>query len=71
VPGWSVLDAQARMSLFPRLPGSVSRALVAPLKALHLGWWRAGERLRGTENSSDLKRAVSTAGAICFVADKE
>jgi SAM-dependent methyltransferase len=70
VPGWSVLDAQARMSLFPRLPGRVSRALVAPLKALHLGWWRAGERLRGTEGSSDLNRALSTAGAICFVADK-
>ena len=34
-----------------------------------IAWWGAGERIRGTEGSSDLKRAFSTAGVICFVAD--
>lgn len=70
VPRWSVLDAQARMSLFPRLPGRLSRALVAPLKALHVAWWWIGGRIQGSEGSSRAKRMFSTAGAICFVADK-
>jgi SAM-dependent methyltransferase len=70
VPRWSVLEAQASMSLFPRLPRRAARSLVAPLVLAHRGWWALGSRVRKTFASSAVYRELSTAGAVCFVAEK-
>jgi SAM-dependent methyltransferase len=70
VPGWSSLDAQARMSLFPRLWTPLAALAIAPVKALHRAWWSLGSLLRPSEHASGLYRSLSTAGAFCFVARK-
>jgi SAM-dependent methyltransferase len=70
VPGWSALDAQARMSLFPRLWTPFAALAIAPLKALHRAWWWLGSVLRRSDHASALYRSLSTAGALCFVARK-
>jgi SAM-dependent methyltransferase len=70
VPRWSGLDAQARMSLFPRLWPPLGALAIAPLKALHRAWWALGARVRPSEHASDIYRTLSTAGALCFVARK-
>lgn len=63
---WTVLDAAARNSLFPRLPKRAARALVAPVKLAHRAWWGAAIRVRpGTTHAT---RAKLTAGAYYFVA---
>jgi SAM-dependent methyltransferase len=61
---WSVLTAQASMTLFPGIPDAMSRALVWPLAQVHKAWWRV--RRPGHE----LRRIRETTGAFEFVAHK-
>lgn len=65
---WSGLQAQATMSLFPRLPARMSKAIVWPVGALHKLWWRAGRRFSASATES--LRQLSTAGSFEFVARK-
>ena len=65
---WSVLVAQARMALFPRMPTPVSAALVWPLGALHKLWWRAGSLL--TSQADETIRIRNTTGSFTFLASK-
>jgi SAM-dependent methyltransferase len=67
-PSWSGLRAQANMSLFPRLPGFLTAALVWPLEALHKLWWRIGATFR--PGASERLRLLANAGSFEFVARK-
>jgi ubiquinone/menaquinone biosynthesis C-methylase UbiE len=64
-PAWDVLTAQASMSLFPKMPYILSRALVAPLRSLHRIWWKIGAQMN--PESTELKRMLWTAGSFDFV----
>jgi SAM-dependent methyltransferase len=65
---WSVLMAQARMALFPKMPSALSRLIVLPTHVLHRIWWKIGGLLnkRVTEQS----RVTNTSGAFTFIAEK-
>ncbi|MFC2015947.1 class I SAM-dependent methyltransferase [Chloroflexota bacterium] len=65
----SVLVAQAKSALFPRMPRSVSIALVMPLYLLHQLWWRIGSSLTG--RLDETVRILTTTGAFSFVARKD
>ncbi len=65
---WSVLEAQASMGLFPRMPRFLSHALVKPIKfASRCWWWLAG--VLGREANLQ-KLTLNTTGAFSFVATK-
>jgi SAM-dependent methyltransferase len=66
--GWSGLEAQAHMGLFPNSPRWLARLLVAPLLALHRLWWRAGRLLDPA--ATDARRQLKNSGAILFLAEK-
>ena len=66
--GWPGLAAQANMSLFPGSPRWLSRALVAPLLALHQLWWRAGRLVEPAATES--RRMLENSGALIFLARK-
>jgi len=66
---WSVLIAQARMSLFPGMPKFLSKLLVLPMQALHILWWRIGSLVIRSKNR--INRICKTTGAFCFIATKE
>lgn len=66
---WPVLAAQARMGLFPGMPGWLSRGIVLPLQGLHRLWWRAGGV--ATRSRLEGRRALATAGSFTFVADRD
>jgi SAM-dependent methyltransferase len=70
VPGWSVLTAQAIMSLFPKLPRPISKAVVFPLHLLHRLWWKIGYLVTHSKTSSEESRVLQTAGAFSFLARK-
>jgi SAM-dependent methyltransferase len=63
---WSVLQAQAAMALFPRMPAWLRGALLLPLEAAHRLWWAAGERA-GRVRDPSLRIRQST-GAFAFIA---
>ncbi len=67
--GWSGLEAQAHMGLFPSAPRWLARLLVAPLLALHRLWWRLG-RL-ADPNATETRRRLKNSGAILFLATRE
>lgn len=67
-PKWPVLTAQAMMSLFPKMPFVLCRALVAPLQWLHVLWWKLGSVV--DDRASRNARLTRTAGAFFFVAAK-
>jgi len=66
---WTVLKAQAKMALFPKMPTLLSKSLVAPLDGLHKLWWRIGNMLnkKATENN----RLLMTTSVYAFVAHRE
>ena len=66
--GWSGLQAQAHMGLFPSAPRWLAGLLVAPLLALHRLWWRAGRLL--DPSATETRRRLKTTGAILFLASK-
>lgn len=66
---WSVLEAQASMGLFPRMPRFLSHALIKPVKfASRSWWWLAG--LLGRDASLQ-KLTRNTTGVFSFVVTKE
>jgi SAM-dependent methyltransferase len=67
--GWSGLEAQAHMGLFPKAPRALARLLVAPLLALHRLWWRLGRLADPTATES--RRLLKNSGAILFLATRE
>lgn len=67
-PEWDLLRAQAEMSLFPKMPLTISRSLVAPLRSLHKTWWKIGRRFN--PEADELKRLLLTAGSFTFIAIK-
>jgi SAM-dependent methyltransferase len=66
--GWSGLEAQANMGLFPSSPRWLGRLLVAPLLLLHRLWWRVG-RLADPA-ATETRRQLKNSGAILFLARK-
>ena len=68
-PSWDVLTAQASMSLFPKMPKALSRALVLPLKTVHKVYWKAA-RLLNPNQAKEIKRLLWTTGAFLFIASK-
>ena len=67
--GWSGLEAQAHMGLFPKAPRPLARLLVAPLLALHRLWWRIGRLADPT--ATETRRLLKNSGAILFLATRE
>jgi len=67
---WSVLIAQASMSLFPKLPRPISKSLVLPLHLLHRIWWKLGCFISHSNMASEKYRILYTTGAFSFIANK-
>lgn len=65
---WTVLDAQAEMALFPKMPRLLRKALLSPLQLAHRLWWTVG-RLLGKTNDS-VSVVCRTSGMFAFVARK-
>lgn len=66
---WSVLEAQASMGLFPKMPRFLSHAIIKPVKFASRGWWWLAGLLG---RKADLKRLTrNTTGVFSFVAAKE
>ena len=68
---WSVLIAQANMSLFPRLPFSISKSLVLPIFCLHRIWWKLGYFITHSNSMSEKNRILYTTGSFFFLANKK
>jgi SAM-dependent methyltransferase len=69
-PSWDVLTAQASMSLFPKMPKTLSRALVLPLKTIHKMYWKTAQMLNPNQ-ANEIKRLLWTTGAFLFIASKQ
>lgn len=67
-PYWNVLTAQARMGLFPKMPPTLQKIIIAPLQSTHRMWWKIGKRFN--PEADELKRLLWTAGSLMFVAQK-
>jgi SAM-dependent methyltransferase len=68
---WPVLIAQAKMSLFPNLPGLISRYLILPLHLLHRVWWNLAYLItHRSVNEGERRRMLLTAGSFFFIATK-
>ena len=65
---WTVLQAQADMALFPKMPGWLRSALIAPLQLAHRLWWSAGAAMGKVDNPA--KRILQTSGMFAFIAKK-
>jgi SAM-dependent methyltransferase len=68
---WSVLRAQAKMSLFPKLPTPISEFLVMPLYLIHRLWWKIGSFLYRSNTNTEEIRIFNTTGSFSFIADKK
>lgn len=65
---WSVLVAQARMGLFPKMPSRLSKSVVMPIQIMHKIWWRLGGLL--SKKNLEETRVRKTTGAFTFIAHK-
>jgi len=65
---WDALTAQASMCLFPRMPKSITNALIFPLRAIHKAYWKIGHLIN--PQSKEITRQLWGAGAFLFVASK-
>jgi SAM-dependent methyltransferase len=65
---WDVLNAQASMSLFPKMPKSLAKALVFPLRTISKLYWKTGRFMN--PQAKEITRLLCTAGAFMFVALK-
>ena len=65
---YSVLMAQAKMGLFPRMAPLLSKIIVMPIYILHKTWWRIG-KIFG-KNAKENIRVRNTTGAFTFIAKK-
>lgn len=66
---WTALEATGAIGLFPRLPAPLVRAIIKPLKALHIAWWRAGRRFT-RQPLTDTDRLLRITADIEFLARK-
>jgi SAM-dependent methyltransferase len=66
---WTVLEATGAISLFPRLPRPLLRALIKPLKALHIAWWRLGRHVV-QRPLTEVERLLRITADIEFIAHK-
>ena len=64
---WDVLTAQALMVLFPKMPKTLSKAIVFPLRAIHNAYWKSGHLLYPSQ-VNEITRLLWTAGSFQFVA---
>ena len=67
-PKWDMLAAHASMSLFPRMPSGLSKVFVAPLRNLHIMWWKIGRHFN--PEADELKRLLMTTGSFMFIVQK-
>jgi SAM-dependent methyltransferase len=67
---WSVLNAQASMSLFQRLPRRLANAVVTPVQILSNLWWRARQTKNRGRDIHFTERSRNTSGAFTFIAYK-
>jgi SAM-dependent methyltransferase len=65
---WTVLKAQARMSLFPKMPQALAHAMVYPLQKFHELWWWFGRRISSLADEN--ARLNKTTGMFTFIARK-
>ena len=65
---WSVLNAQASMALFPRMPEIIAQSIVYPLQLLHKFWWKISSLITPTANNHN--RIIKTTGAYTFIVTK-
>jgi SAM-dependent methyltransferase len=65
---WTVLVAQATMSLFPYLPRPIAELIVWPVDMLHRLWWRIGSLF--SPRATEQRRILFTSGAFTFIARK-
>jgi SAM-dependent methyltransferase len=65
---WTVLQAQAEMAFFPRMPAWLRSALIAPLQFAERVWWRLAALLGKVEDP--MINVVRTSGMFAFVATK-
>ncbi len=68
---WTMLTANAYISLFPKLPHHISKALVMPLNLLHRLWWKIGYALTHHYKASEEYRKLSMSGAFAFIASRK
>ncbi len=65
---WSVLIAQARMGLFPKMPHMFSIPCIMPIQIMHKIWWRLGSVI--SKKATEETRIRNTTGAFTFIAHK-
>ena len=65
---YSVLMAQAKMGLFPKMPPILSKSIVMPIHMLHKIWWKVGS-IFSKHAQKDI-RIRNTTGAFTFIARK-
>lgn len=68
---WSVLKAQASMSLFPELPRLISNFLILPIELLHKIWWKFIYLFTHSEKVNKKNRILTTTGSFTFIASKK
>lgn len=68
---WTVLQAQARMGLFPKLPDFLSKLLVMPVYIIHKLWFIVGYAITKNDLASEKNRLINTTGSFTFVARKK
>ena len=65
---WSVLSANAKMGLFPKMPLFLSKSIVLPVEMLHKFWLKMGV-IFGKKNIN--AHLCNTTGAFTFIAHKQ
>ena len=63
---WSVLQAQAEMAFFPRMPSALRRAAIMPLQLAQQAWWSLAALLGKVSDPSLQIR--QSAGSFAFIA---
>jgi SAM-dependent methyltransferase len=65
---YSVLMAQAKMSLFPKMPLLISHSILKPIHLLHVLWWKIASFF--SNKASEDIRIINTSGVFTFIAKK-
>ena len=65
---WTVLEAQADMALFPKMPWWMKVAMIKPLQLAHKLWWLAARLLGKAKDPGGV--VCHTTGMFAFVATK-
>jgi SAM-dependent methyltransferase len=65
---WTVLNAQADMAFFPKMPSWLRSALILPLESAHKLWWSIGKRIGKVQDPA--LRILQSTGSFTFIAYK-